>query len=84
MAYAPGAQRPVAVEVLRDGNSWSAHYTLPADAPIWAMQRSGQLEGEGGSWRAGLWRVTTPGVSLQRVGEHDALVADTGNIPREV
>ncbi|WP_343344178.1 hypothetical protein WJT74_09640 [Sphingomicrobium sp. XHP0239] len=55
------------------------------EAPVWIFLRSnGPVTGEP-SWRAGTWEVRTPGVTLTRIGLHEALVAnDGGPVPGRV
>jgi hypothetical protein len=77
-------QQPVAVAVVRDGDSWTAEYRFPRSAPAWAFIRSANAEATGQSWRASSWTVETPGVRLERIGRYDALVADRGNVPTVV
>lgn len=75
---------PVAVSIVRDGDSWTAEYRLPRAAPVWAFIRSADAEATGRSWRGASWNVETPGVRLERIGRYDALVADNGNVPEVV
>lgn len=81
---AAAQQQPVAVAVVRDGDSWTAEYRFPRAAPVWAFIRSANAEATGQSWRAASWTVETPGVRLERLGRYDALVADRGNVPEVV
>lgn len=93
-ACASGANRPVppvaadsrpAVTVTRDGDSWTADYALDRDAPVWAFFRSSLIDGERRPWRLEQWRVLTPGVVLERIGDRDVLrAADGGAVPRNV
>ncbi|WP_265587205.1 hypothetical protein [Sphingomicrobium arenosum] len=58
---------------------------LGADAPVWIFLRSGTARDTGASWRATSWHVLTDGVTLTRIGHHEALVADDGGaLPREI
>ena len=75
---------PVAVSVVRDGDSWTAEYRLPRAAPVWAFVRSANAQATGRSWRGASWTVETPGVRLERIGRYDALVAERGNVPEVV
>lgn len=77
-------RQPLLVDVTRSVDGWQARYTMPIDARAWAFHRSGlAAEGEV-PWRPQRWRVATPGVSLARIGEFDVLVAEDGDVPREV
>jgi hypothetical protein len=78
------AARP-SVLVQRDGDNWTADFTLDRDAPVWAFIRSEVVEGTRRPWRLEQWRVTTPGVVLDRINDHDVLRAtDGGPVPRRV
>lgn len=72
------------VLIFRDGDGWKARFRFAADAPVWAFERSALLRIEETSWRPKSWEVTTPGVSLTRIGDFDAFVAAKGNVPREM
>ncbi|MBB6428130.1 hypothetical protein [Sphingopyxis sp. JAI128] len=80
------AARTAANDVLifRDGDEWKARFRFATDAPVWAFERSAMLRAEQRPWRPESWEVTTPGVSLERVGDFDAFVAADGDVPREV
>ncbi|QNM82384.1 hypothetical protein H8M03_10240 [Sphingomonas sabuli] len=80
------AQRdPVAsATVQRSGDSWTADYVLGEDAPVWLFAKSVLPRGSKTSWRLGTVRVLTPGVRLERIGDYDALVAQSGSVPRKV
>lgn len=78
---APGA----VITVARDGDRWSAEYELSQDAPVWAFYRSTLTNRTREPWRPHDWRVVTPGVVLERIGELDVLRAtDGGPVPRHV
>ncbi len=78
---APGAR----ITVTRDGDRWTADYVLSQDAPVWAFYRSTVTNGTREPWRPRDWRVVTPGVVLERVGDLDVLrTMDGGPVPREV
>jgi len=78
---APGAR----ITVTRDGDRWTADYVLSQDAPVWAFYRSTVTNGTREPWRPRDWRVVTPGVVLERVGDLDVLrTVDGGPVPREV
>lgn len=75
---------PVSAAVVRDGDSWTVTYRLPRDARVWPFIRSSPVQDSGGSWRARSWTVLTPGVRIEQLGRYDALLAERGNVPREV
>lgn len=78
------SSRPV-VTVTRDGDAWTADYELDRDAPVWAFFNSALLEETHLPWRPDQWRVTTPGVVLERVAGRDILrTTDGGSVPRHV
>ncbi|MEC8457186.1 MAG: hypothetical protein VXZ43_09775, partial [Pseudomonadota bacterium] len=75
----------LAVTVQRDGDRWTADYVLDRDAPVWAFFRSALLRESRRPWRPDWWRVETPGVVLERVGDYDVLRStDGGPVPRDV
>jgi hypothetical protein len=81
------AQRaPIAtVEVVRNGNNWSADYRLSVRAPVWVFAKSILPRDSTRSWRLDTVRVLTPGVSLRRLGNYDALVmVNGGALPERV
>ncbi|MBU1384357.1 MAG: hypothetical protein KKG14_07325 [Alphaproteobacteria bacterium] len=89
---APGAA-PAAIEaaavpavtVTRDGDVWTADYVLDRDAPVWAFYSSSLIMEARRPWRLEQWRVLTPGVVLERIGDRDVLRAvDGGPVPRRV
>lgn len=74
-----------AVTVTRDGESWTADYRLDRDAPVWAFFSSSLISESRRPWRLEQWRVVTPGVVLERIGNRDVLrAAGGGPVPREV
>lgn len=80
-APAPAAD----VIVTRDGDAWTAEYVLERDAPVWAFIRSSVTHTTREPWRVQTWRVLTPGVVLERVGNLDVLRAvDGGDVPRHL
>lgn len=81
---APPAAAAVQVEVVRNGNQWTADYSFDRDAPAWGFFRSAVTEHGKEPWRPLSWTVTTPGVRLERRGRYDVLVSDTGMMPRKV
>ena len=84
LAQGERANQPVMVEVMREAGMWTATFSLPSDQPIWAFQRSSLTRRGGVSWRPDSWRIATPGVSLERIGDFDALVGQGGAVPRTV
>lgn len=84
-ARAAAAPSTPAVTVTRDGDVWTADYVLDRDAPVWAFFRSSLISGSRKPWRLEQWRVLTPGVVLERIGDRDVLRAvDGGPVPRNV
>jgi len=82
---APAMAEPVRVTVARQGDHFVADYRLPVDASAWGFWRSSTAAGDNQSWRLRSWRVLTPGVTLQRRGDQDALVGVNGRpVPRHV
>lgn len=76
---------PIAtVEVARDGDRWTAEYLLSVRAPVWVFAKSNLPRGSQRSWRLDTVRVLTPGVSLVRLGNYDALVSAKGALPPRV
>ena len=81
----PAAAEPVRVAVAPDKDGFIADFTFPADAPAWGFWRSSTAAADNQSWRAKSWQVLTPGVTLQRRGQHDALAGENGQtVPRHV
>lgn len=78
------AGRPVEVQVIRSGASWTAEFRLPRAAPAWGFFRSPLAASDQQPWRPRSWTVETPGVRLARIGRYDVLVADQGNVPSSV
>jgi hypothetical protein len=86
LAQAP-APAPVAmeVEVVRDGDSWTAEMRFLRDAPVWVFVRSALTREGERPWRPQSWTVETRGVRLERRGRYDVLVAaNGGDVPRRV
>jgi hypothetical protein len=82
---APVAAEPARVTVTRQGDGFVADFRLPADAPAWGFWRSTTAAADNRSWRLKSWKVLTPGVTLQRRGQQDALVGTNGRpVPRHV
>ncbi len=79
------AAEPVRVAVTQDRDGFIADLTLPTDAPAWGFWRSSTAASDNQSWRVKSWQVLTPGVTLQRRGQQDALVGVNGHsVPRTV
>jgi len=85
VAPAVAAETVPAVTVTRDGDTWIADYSLDRDSPVWAFFRSALIQESRLPWRLQQWRVLTPGVVLERIGDRDVLrAADGGSVPRNV
>jgi hypothetical protein len=78
------ARLPAEVEVVRDGDRWTAEYRFDREAPAWVLARSPLARVSGKPWRPESWTVDTPGVRLERHGWYDVLVADNGPVPATV
>jgi hypothetical protein len=79
------ATPPIAdVTITRDGQDWTADYRFHRRAPAWVFVKSVLPRVSRRSWRIGTVTVLTPGVSLQRLGNYDALVARAGAVPARV
>lgn len=79
------ADRPVAsVEVVREGDRWTADYRFHQQSPVWVLALSPLTRERPRSFRAESWTVETPGVRLERRGWYDVLVADQGDVPSRV
>jgi hypothetical protein len=84
-APALATPEPVAsVRVERSGKSWTAEYRLLEKAPVWVFSTSVLPRQSKQSWRIGTVRVLTPGVTLKRLGNYDALIAAKGTVPKRV
>jgi hypothetical protein len=83
---APAAAAPpiATVEVVRDGERWTADYRLSVRAPVWVFAKSILPRESNRSWRLDTVRILTPGVSLKRIDHYDALVANKGYLPERV
>jgi hypothetical protein len=82
-----GPPAPVAatVEVVKAGETWTATFHLPTQAPAWVFARSSLARVGQQPWREGAWSVETAGVRLERHGLYDMLVAEGGgNVPAAV
>ena len=78
------APLPAEVEVVRDGDRWTAEYRFDREAPAWVLARSPLARVSAKPWRPESWTVETPGVRLERRGWYDVLVADDGSVPPRV
>jgi len=84
-ALAPPAPVGASVDVVRQGEIWTADFHLDRPAPVWVFVRSSVTRAGELPWRAHDWIVETPGVRLERRGHYDVLVADNGGpVPAEV
>jgi len=83
IADVPGIPQ-VRVDVWRDGNQWHTDFTFDRPVATWVFPRSDVTREGGKPWRPPSWTVETRGVRLQRRGSYDALVADRGEVPRQV
>lgn len=77
---------PPAVRILVEpaGDRFRATFTFPDDASIWAFHRSQPRRSDGQPWRADAWHMVTPGVNIERIGQFDGFVAESGQVPRRV
>ena len=79
------ADPPVAsVEVVRDGDGWTAEYRFHQQSPVWVLALSPLTRERPRSFRPESWTIDTPGVRLERRGWYDVLVAERGNVPARV
>ncbi|MBX3561058.1 MAG: hypothetical protein KF780_04510 [Sphingomonas sp.] len=72
------------VEVVRDGDRWSAEFRFDRASPAWLFHRSALARADNRPWRPRSWTVETPGVRLERHGWYDMLVAERGAVPARV
>jgi hypothetical protein len=73
------------VDILRQGDAWTADFHFGRAAPVWVFVRSSVTRAGELAWRGQTWTVETPGVRLERRGRYDVLVADGGGpVPGEV
>jgi hypothetical protein len=71
-------------EVIRDGDNWTVDFAFDREEAAWLFTHSAVGQRTGRPWRPGSWTVETPGVHIERVGRHDLLIAERGNVPRRV
>lgn len=77
--------RPLAVvDVVRDGETWTADFHFARDEQGWWFGRSGLTRPGGKPWRPDYWTVLTPGVRIERRDGKDMFVAANGPVPRRV
>lgn len=73
------------VEVVRNGDRWTADYVFNRDAQVWAFIDSALMTDVRQPWRPTQWTVETPGVVMERRGHYDVIRAlDGGPVPRHV
>ncbi len=82
--FGAAAEAAADVEVVRDGDGWTADFRFRSAAPVWAFTRSPLARESNRPWRPESWTVLTPGVRLERLGWYDAFVADKGTVPERV
>ena len=75
---APPAPVGAEVDIVRQGDVWTADFRFGRPAPIWVFVRSSVTRAGELAWRAQTWTVETPGVRLERRGRYDVLVAENG------
>ena len=74
----------VRVEITRRGNEWIADYQFDREYPVWVFPRTDVTRDDLKSWRPASWTVETRGVRLERRGSYDVLIANRGDVPRNV
>jgi hypothetical protein len=74
----------VRVEITRRGNEWTADYQFDREYPVWVFPRTDVTRDDLKSWRPLSWTVETSGVRLEHRGSYDVLVANRGDLPRNV
>lgn len=73
------------VDILRQGDAWTADFRFGRAAPAWVFLRSSVTRAGELAWRIQTVTVETPGVRLERRGRYDVLVAENGGpVPAEV
>jgi hypothetical protein len=80
---APGVPQ-LRVEVARRGDAWTADFIFDRRVTAWVFTRSGSTSEGGRPWRQDSWTFTTPGVRVERLGNHDVLRAERGELPTRV
>lgn len=74
----------VRVEITRRGNEWIADYQFDREYPVWVFPRTDVTRDDLKSWRPQSWSVETRGVRLEQRGSYDVLMANRGDVPRNV
>ena len=74
----------VRVEITRRGNEWTADYLFDREYPVWVFPRTGVTRDELKPWRPQSFRVETRGVRIEQRGSYDVLIANRGDVPRNV
>jgi hypothetical protein len=74
----------VRVEITRRGNEWTADYLFDREYPVWVFPRTDVTRDDLESWRPSSWTVETRGVRLEHRGSYDVLIANRGDVPRNV
>jgi hypothetical protein len=71
--------------VTHAGKVWQVEYILPRKASAWVFPVSQPKLADHKPWRQGTWQVVTPGVSIERRGAYDVLLAAKGRyVPPQV
>jgi hypothetical protein len=74
----------VRVEITRRGNEWTADYLFDREYPVWVFPRTDVTRDDLKSWRPMSWTVETRGVRIEQRGSYDVLIANRGDVPRNV
>jgi len=74
----------VRVEITRRGSEWTADYLFDREYPVWVFPRTGVTRDDLKSWRPQSFRVETRGVRIEQQGSYDVLIANRGDVPRNV
>lgn len=74
----------VRVEITRRGGEWTADYLFDREYPVWVFPRTDVTRDDLKSWRPQSWTVETRGVRLEHRGSYDVLIANRGDVPRNV
>lgn len=71
--------------ITRDGDDWRADYVFDRDAAAWAFYNSSILNDTREPWRPRDWKVSTPGVVLERIGDLDVMRSlSSAPVPRRI
>lgn len=80
-----GNPRDSRVEVTRQGPVLHIQYQFDREAVVWVFTDSARKTDGRQPWRPEQWRVLTPGVVLDRLGQYDVLRTQDGSpVPRSV